>query len=414
MNNFKFKIIGKNAEKKSTIYVSVRFGRNEKLMYSTPLSIEPKFWNDETGRVKNTRLCINREGVNSALLEIEKHINDFMYMSAAKGIPITKESLKQELDVYFGKADRDAVDFHSFFEKHIKQCSTRMNNRRGGQHISYKTEREYARTYEYLKNYERQEGIHIEFDDINQNFMDGFVAYLQSLNLATNTIGHKIMCIKAVMRSACGQGYTNNTRYQFIKNQSEESDSVALNEEELQLIEDLDLSKNARLEKTRDVFLVGCWTGLRFSDVGKLRKENIGDDDIITITQSKTNDRVYIPLHPIVKDILERYDYKLPIISNQKFNDYIKEVCQLAGIDKPFIKSITRGGIKQTAVYPKWQVVSSHTARRSFATNLYLAGLPSISIMSVTGHRTETSFLRYIKVSQAEHAKKLLEYWHRK
>ncbi len=408
---FQFKVIGKEADKPSTIYLSVRFGRNDKLMYSTPLKVEPRFWNEEQGRVRNTYHCGNRVSLNNALMAIESKMGDFLSMSAINGAPVNKDTIRRELDVHFGKVARTDMNLHTYFELFIEQCKTRTNGKRGGQLISYRTLRRYARTYDHLREYERQQGVFLDFDDINQMFAEGFVAYLQSLNQATNTIGNKIKCVKTLMRNAYEQGYTTNTRFQYIKGQAEESDNVALTREELRLIADLDLTDNLRLARTRDVFLVGCWTGLRFSDVGRLRKEHIGGDGIITITQAKTDDKVCIPLHPLVREILERYDYQLPIISNQKFNDYVKEVCKLAGIDTPFIKSITRGGKRQSAIYPKWQLVSSHTARRSFATNLYLAGFPTISIMSVTGHRTETAFLKYIKVSKAEHARKLLEYW---
>ncbi len=419
MQYFKFKIVGKNPNKKCTIYISFRFGRNDKLMYRTPLMIEPKFWNSELGRAKNTIQNLCAQDINYALQSLDGIINGFLSSYTVNGTPITKETIKLALDTHFGKEvpteepkeGKGEMDFHTFFEKFIELCKTRMNNRRGGQLLSYKTSREYARTYRYVLDYERSANLHVEFDDINQAFIDGFVTYLQSLKLATNTIGHKITCIKALMRSAFEQELTTNHKFQFIKNQTEESDSVALTEEEIQQLVDLDLSKNARLERARDLFIVGCWTGLRFSDVSKLHKEHIGDDGIINITQTKTNHNVYIPLHPIVKEILEKYNYQLPELSNQKFNQYIKEVCHLAKIDKSFMKSITRGGVKETTTYKKWQIVSSHTARRSFATNLYLSGFPSISIMAITGHRTEAAFLKYIKVSRAEHAKKLMEYW---
>ncbi len=416
----------KNPNKKTTIYISMHFSRsNYKMMYPTPIKVECKNWNNELGRTRKSMFYHEAEVIDKAIQQVEHFLTNYMTEAAVKGIPITKEYIRDGLDNFFGRKKTDDVepkedkeqeeeekiDFHAYFEKYIKLCATRMNNRRGGQRLSYKTGREYARTYKYLCDYEKHAKIHIEFDDINPTFIDGFVAYLQSLKLATNTIGHKITCIKALMRSAYEQEFTTNNKFQFVKNQTEESDSVALTVEELKLLEELDLSKNPRLAKTRDLFMVGCWTGLRFSDVSHLRKEHIGDDGIITITQAKTNNAVYIPLHPIVKEILEKYNYQLPELSNQKFNQYIKEVCHLAKIDKSFMKSITRGGVKETTIYEKWQMVSSHTARRSFATNLYLSGFPAISIMAITGHRTESAFLKYIKVSKAEHAKKLMEYW---
>ena len=119
-----------------------------------------------------------------------------------------------------------------------------------------------------------------------------------------------------------------------------------------------------------------------------------------------------IPIHPEVRRIWDEYDGKLPnVISNQKFNQYIKEVCQAVGITDSVLKSITRGGKKITTAYEKWQLVSSHTARRSFATNLYRQGLPVVTIMAITGHRTEGAFLKYIKVGKEEHAEMLLKHW---
>ncbi len=114
----------------------------------------------------------------------------------------------------------------------------------------------------------------------------------------------------------------------------------------------------------------------------------------------------------MVESILNKYDGELPDVpSNQKVNDYLKEVGEIAEINAPFKKSITKGGVKQTTVYKKWEVLSTHTARRSFATNAYNAGVPSLTIMAITGHKTETSFLKYIKVTPKEHALKLRNFW---
>ena len=114
----------------------------------------------------------------------------------------------------------------------------------------------------------------------------------------------------------------------------------------------------------------------------------------------------------MVDKILEKYNGELPVsISNQKFNQYIKEVCKHAGLNSMVSKSITKGGIPRSKNYKKWELVSSHTARRSFATNLYNSGFPTISIMAVTGHKTEKAFLLYIRVTPEEHAKKLREHW---
>jgi integrase len=132
---------------------------------------------------------------------------------------------------------------------------------------------------------------------------------------------------------------------------------------------------------------------------------------MITIRQQKTDNPVQIPIHPVFREIWERYGGLPLVISNQKFNDHIKDVCKAARINETVLKSITKGGKRITTSYKKWQLVSSHTARRSFATNLYRQGFPSIGIMSITGHKTETAFLKYIKVGKEEHAEMLMKHW---
>jgi site-specific recombinase XerD len=191
----------------------------------------------------------------------------------------------------------------------------------------------------------------------------------------------------------------------------EESDTIYLNENELNQLYNFDFSNNKRLERVRDLFLVGAWTGLRFSDFTRISKENI-KGDFIEIEQQKTGKRVLIPLHSVVSEIWQKYGEKLPPnITNQKLNDYIKEVCQKVGITEHEQKAITKGGVKTSTRYEKWELVSSHTARRSFATNLFLSGFPTLSIMQVTGHRTEKAFMRYIKVTPEQHAVLLREHW---
>jgi integrase len=164
------------------------------------------------------------------------------------------------------------------------------------------------------------------------------------------------------------------------------------------------------LAKARDLFLIGCWTGLRVSDYTELTKANIWGG-FIHVRQTKTKDPVTIPIHPVTQAILEKYDFNLPKISQQKLNDYIKKVGEAAGIDELTSTTFTKAGIKQTTTKPKCEWVTTHTGRRSFATNLYLSGFPSLHIMKITGHRTERAFMKYIRVTNEQSAEKLRQHW---
>ena len=165
------------------------------------------------------------------------------------------------------------------------------------------------------------------------------------------------------------------------------------------------------MERVRDLFILGCYTGLRFSDFTQIVKENILEGNKIKIRTQKTNELVVIPVHPFVKEILEKYDGNIPApISNQKMNEFLKKVGEEAEIKEMIMSSITRGGIMERNTTEKYNLITTHTARRSFATNLYLADVPAITIMKITGHKTDKSFLRYIRISQEENANKLLNH----
>ena len=194
-----------------------------------------------------------------------------------------------------------------------------------------------------------------------------------------------------------------------------------LSEEELDLIRRVDLSQNVRLERVRDLFLIHANTGVRFSDLHKINSSNLVEENrgryLFQIRQEKTSAFLWIPvLHQEVMSILERYEGHSPgesqkgrFLSNQKYNAYLKEVARLAGILGTFTSFQTKGGKREERVQYKADLICSHTARRSFATNAYKKGLPISSIMQITGHKTESSFRKYIQLSGKEHALELIK-----
>ena len=183
-----------------------------------------------------------------------------------------------------------------------------------------------------------------------------------------------------------------------IKIRREKSDNIFLDENELTEMMKLDLKGNLR--HVRDIFLIGCYTGLRYGDLLQLTKDDIQENYISYLdrVQGKTNGRVTIPVHPNVKRIFEKYEYDLPKCPvNQVFNRHLKTIGQMMpGMNQKFIKRTTRANEKQVKQHERWSLLSSHTARRSFCSNLYLRGVDLEVIMSLSGHTTEKSFRAYI------------------
>lgn len=409
-----FKFRKPKATTPQIINLVVRFGSNDKLVYNTGLKVLPKYWNTERMRVRSMVEVPHRVEINARLDELQAAVSGFATEQITQGKKPDKYAVRDFLDVYTGKREASTGSgFHDFVREYIQRNEERVNPKTG-RTISYKTKREHARVYELLQEFEKEQrgGRLLDFDGITIDFYNDFQAFLQAAGMAKNTIAHKVQTLKVWLNEATAKGLNQNLQYKssYFKASTEAADTVYLHEEELRKIY-ATAYDSERLTRTRDLFLAGAYTGLRFSDLTRVEAVNV-KAEAIHIEQSKTGDPVVIPLHPIVREIWEKYGEAFPPpISNQKYNAYIKEVCQLAGIDEEIQKSGTRGGQRVREVVPKYKLITSHTARRSFATNLYLSGYPALSIMKITGYKTEQQFVKYVRVTPEQHAKQLQNFW---
>jgi integrase len=298
-----------------------------------------------------------------------------------------------------------------FVGKFMAEMPNRKDKTTGRQ-LTVNSMKQYPTTVTYLKDFARLlRKKDFEFAEIDQSFYDKFVDFLQKKSFTQNSVGKHVKVLKIFMNEATRQGYNNITHYNDFHVFMEDVDNVYLNELELQQLKDADFSNNPCFDRVRDWFLLLAWTGSRFSDLEKVVKADI-KEGLISFRQQKTNTKVVIPVHPVVMEIFEKYNFNLPnVISNQRFNEYVKGVCKTVGITSTETMTHTIGGKVITETFEKWEHVTSHTGRRCFATNMYKGGLPTLAIMSITGHKTEKSFLKYIKVKQEEHAEMMKKAW---
>jgi integrase len=396
-------------------------GKNFK--YSTGESVHPDFWDKSTQRAKTnlrgnpTQLAANKS-INLQLDRYMIKITEVLAaLQAVKEQP-TVEYLKDELNKEFLKEPpKTKTSMFDWIENWIE--TTKLTRERKPKPISPKTKTKYRITLKHMRGFAnlKRKGK-LTFEDIDLEFYGDFVEYLtQELNHTPNTIGKNIKVVKIFMREAFEAGATTNVEVEKRKfaSMSEEVEHIYLTEGELTAIAELDLIRKPALDRTRDLFLIGCHTALRFSDFTTIRPENIittsGGGRALKINTRKTSKTVIIPIHPTVEAILSKYDNNLPrAISNQKMNVYLKDIAALAGINSPVEITKTIGGKRVQTTLPKYAMVTSHTARRSGATLMYLAGIPAISIMKVTGHKTEAAFMRYICIDEEENAKLLMQH----
>jgi len=356
--------------------------------------------------------------ITNAKEKIQKCFNGFVSTHAKEPDPETlKKLLFKEFTGKTLETHNDKLKtFWGYFDDFINQSINGTRKNANGDTISESTVKSYKTLKHHLQRFEVENRKKLDFNDIDIEFHTDFVHFLESeLLLAKNSISKHIRTLKTVMREAQENGYHNNNKFSSRKFSapSELTTAVYLNEKELNELHGLDLSNNPRLEKVRDLFITGCYTGLRFGDLHQITTKNIHTDPknptdlYLTIKQTKTGKPVTIPIPNVLREILVKYDNNLPKpISNQKTNLFLKEICQmLPALNENTEIEFTKAGAKVYENYKKYELISTHTARRSFATNAYLAGQQTLNIMAVTGHLTEKSFNRYIRVTPMEKAR---------
>jgi len=398
-------ILKEPSSKNNTLVYLIYNYQYSRFKYSTGESINPKFWNPTSQRAKETKQFKEYPEFNTRLDKIESAIKNVFRRLLNDGIQPTNILLKKEIENELSdhRLKPKKKSFLAFVENYIEE--SKLNKREG-------TIKVYNTTFKYLKEYSSKYKT-IDFENITLEFYNHYTAFLaQEHKLSANTVGKHIKTIKSFMNEATERGINENLEFRKKKFKTirEEADTVYLSIKELQQFEKLNLSATPKLDKVRDLFLIGCYTGLRFSDFTQIQPENINSDNtMLFIRTLKTSERVAIPLHKTVRKILKKYKNKLPVAyTNQVMNSYLKDVASLAKIKELVETTITRGGKVEKSVLPKFKLISTHTARRSFATNLYIADIPAISIMKITGHKTERSFMQYIRITQEQNADKLL------
>ena len=416
MASVKFYLTRTNSKEKTSIYFRFYYGTYEvvngkkkylPLKYYTSESIDPTFWNSKTGRAKETKKFPEYPEFNARLQDIEgKALNVLRNLQNNDTTP-TNDILKLEFDKIW-KDTKDLTnttpEYMEFMEYVVHFIKT-SNNRES-------TKKSYNRSYRDYLEYEKSRKTKLTFTKIDIDFYNDFVKFLKSKKYAPNTIGTRIKNLKTFLSNAkeAGSPVNDDFKKKAFAKPKQETDAIYLSETELMAIYNLNLDNAPRLDRARDLFLIGAYTGLRFSDLTQLNKDNI-TGGTIAIRTIKTGTPVVIPLHSVVRAILKKYENVLPKMpSNQKFNDYIKEVAELAEISDPVKVERTKGDMTVKTSVPKYELTTSHTARRSFATNAFLADIPAISIMEITGHKTESAFMKYIKISPEDNARKLMQH----
>ncbi len=403
----------------------------ERVRIYTRLRIEPRFWMKKSRKEIGERAIEDgnfsalqrkeNKRINNELKKILQYCRDYANLVSESNLvddalPFNKSTfVKYISDRIRGKAATIRMNAEDFIKDYIQRKSSMVNSRTS-RRISNGTVYNHRLALKRLQRFCRDKHKKIVWALFDKRFVEYFTAWMNAQNYSANTIASQYSIIKVWLSDAEMEGYITDKSFHKYPTATHDVDNIYLSEDEIQKLYEIDFSADeirkqidvkSSIEQTRDLFIVACWTGLRFGDWHDLSNSTMTDDRIIIITH-KTMTRVEIPIHPMVKKILDKYNWKLPkSVDKSKTIIQIQKCGELAQIDTPTVLHRVKGGKEIISTEPKYKFITNHTARRTFCTNMYLRGIPTKAIMDISGHTTEENFFKYIKISPKQSAKQL-------
>jgi len=380
---------------------------SKRIEFTTGYRIDAAKWDADKQSVKNgcsNKLKQSASEINASLLGYYTEIQDIFKKFEVEEIMPTPEQIKEAFnelhkpieEVNPRKSTPNA--FYKVFDEFVRDCG-RQND------WTDSTYEKFAAVKNHLINFRNE----LTFDFFDEKGLNDYVTYLRDVKeMRNSTIGKQLSFLKWFLRWAFKKGLHQNNAYDSYKPKlkSTQKKIIFLTWEELNKLRKFEIpAAKQALDRVRDVFLFQCFTGLRYSDVFNLRRSDIKGDHI-EVTTVKTSDSLIIELNNHSKAILDKYkdvafedDKVLPVITNQKMNDYLKELAELAGIDEPVRQTYYRGNERIDEVTPKYALLGTHAGRRTFICNALALGIPPQVVMKWTGHSDYKAMKPYIDIA---------------
>lgn len=409
----------------SLVFLQYCKSESEKTLLNTGIAVPPKFWNNKTARIQDTlpKEYGDPKSLNEEVYRLYSIAEKIIQFALTNKIPDPIAFIKQTFtpkfevsrlnDVKFKEVDAINLDFFFQFDDYINSKKNK---------ITPGMLKVFHNTKGVLKCFETFRKKEIKFDEIDFNFYEELVDYLLFdhvqrrrkeiiKGLKLSSAGKIIKQLRIFLKNRMRKKIISEIDLEDFKILDEESDAIYLTNDEIAKINTADLSASPFLEKYRDLLVFGCLTGLRFSDFSSIKPEDVREKRLYK-KQKKSDHWVVVPLRDEAYSIfIQRFKRIIPIITNPDFNYYIKEVGRLAGITELITFSHKRGNNDIIQTKPKNQWITSHTCRRSFCTNEFLAGTPVELIMKISGHKSIRDFYRYIRITPEQAAIQIEKIW---
>lgn len=377
------------------------------------VSIYESDWDKEKQKIKERTKGFeinNAREFNFELTKLKNNLNELWAKSFVSGKEINEDQI---VDIIFKRSHvsevlKEGVNLIKGFESFIEQNKS---------HRAKRTIIGYGTTLRVFVGFKEWSGHDMLLSNINMDFFDRFRNYcFEVKQFKNNTFAKTINNLKTFMNWAEERDLHSNATFRKFKAFEERIEVIFLTHEELHKLNEFQF-KSKRLEQARDIYCFSCFTGLRYSDMANLKPSNIFENEIkVNVTKTKSKDLV-IPLIKPAKLILEKYKetvkFPLPMISSQKLNEYIKEACQKVGINTPVTITRYSGRERIEKTMPKYELITLHTGRKTFVTNSLLLGLSPFQVKEITGHKSDSSFRKYVSISNIEKSNQLNSAWNK-
>jgi site-specific recombinase XerD len=371
--------------------------QSKRIRVSTKLAIPPKSWNPNNERLypKAPNADVNNKVLEKILIEA----NNVYGNCLLTGTPFEPELIRQHLKASTKPNVPETLE--TVFDDYI--ASQEKNGVRAGSITIYRTTLRHVQEFDQAQRKKDARKKPLTFADMDADFFDDFLSHLLSHGFVNATAAKYVKSFKSFLYWAVekrGIAVHPAHKFRMAFQLKTDSDHIALTENELHALETLQTGADTRIAKARDLFLLQCYTGLRYSDAVRLTTQNIYGSEI-KIETVKTRQSLTIPLHSNVLPILQRNGGSAPKLSNQRANEYLKEACKRAGLTDTVTRTAYRGAKRSETTLPKHEIIGTHTGRRTFVTMMLQRGISGASIRRATGHRDTKSFDKYVRLTNS-------------
>lgn len=429
----------KDAKEKQTLLYAVCYHDSKRIKVSTGLKVVSETWSAKMQRCEISSRFTER--VNRASRKVNKLLDEILEKwkrTTEEGNTLWRQSklhtreeiIKGDLAYIVSRVmkaeeeeeEKKQITPLQYFDKYVEEMCHKVDSRTG-RYIGERTQVHHRTVLKRIKAFMEEKHIKDDFSVFDERFERLFTDWAYtSKNYRQNTIPATFSVLKVWLNAAKAERLFDGETYKKYVSKGADVDNIYLTKDEIERMYRLDIPSliakgeidaKSTIEKTRDLFVIGCWTGLRRSDINRLEKALFDiEKRTITIVTEKTGEMVTIPMHPFIEELYKKYDGNFPKLTDKaNTNRHLQEIGRHAQIDDNVMVKETRGGKIDSHIYKKYQLIRMHTARRSFATNMFLDGMPTINIMKFTGHTTETNFLKYIKITREENAEMMRKFF---